>query len=78
TDIIPMGGTHDMFLADIVAVNVDEKALDDNNKLRMDKCSLLAYAHGDYFALGKKVGTFGFSVKKKHKSPSRRTNKRLK
>ena len=78
TDIIPMGGTHDMFLADIVAVNVDEKALDDNNKLRMDKCSLLAYAHGDYFALGKKVGNFGFSVKKKHKSPSRRSNKRLK
>ena len=78
SDIIPMGGTHDLFLADIVAVNVDEKVLDENNKLRMDKCSLLAYAHGDYFALGKKVGTFGFSVKKKHKSPSRRSNKKLK
>lgn len=78
SDIIPMDGTHEMFLADIVAVNVEEKALDDAGKLRLDKCSLLAYAHGDYFALGKKVGAFGFSVKKKHKSPSRRTNKRLK
>lgn len=78
TDIVPMGGTHDLFLADIVAVNVEEKALDETGKLRMDKCSLLAYAHGDYFALGKKVGTFGFSVKKKHKSPSRRNNKKLK
>ena len=78
SDIIPMGGTHDLFLADSVAVNVEESALDENGKLRMDKCSLLAYAHGDYFALGKKVGNFGFSVRKKHKSPSRRTNKRLK
>ena len=78
SDIIPMGGTHELFLADIVAVNVEQEVLDQNNKLRMDQCSLLAYAHGDYFAMGKKVGSFGFSVKKKHKSPSRRTNKKLK
>jgi len=76
TDVIPQG-SHDLFLADILAVNVEQDALDAKGKLRMDKCSLLAYAHGDYFAMGKKVGTFGFAVKKKHKSPARRANPKL-
>lgn len=66
TDVIPMG-THDMFLADIVAVNVDESLLDKNGKLCIDKASLCAYAHGDYYALGKKLGKFGFSASKKRK-----------
>ena len=65
-DIIELG-THHMFLADIVAVGVDEKYVDEDGKLRLDKCGLAAYAHGDYFELGKKIGSFGFSVKKKHK-----------
>lgn len=66
TDIIPLG-IHDMFLADVVAVQVEDQYLDDTGKLRLDKCHLAAYAHGEYFALGKKVGSFGFSVKKKRK-----------
>lgn len=66
TDIIPLG-THDMFLADIVAVNVDEELIDANGKLRLDKAGLAAFAHGEYFALGKKLGDFGFSVRKKNK-----------
>ena len=65
-DIIELG-THHMFLADIVSVGVDEKYIDEDGKLRLDKCGLAAYAHGDYFELGKKIGSFGFSVKKKHK-----------
>lgn len=57
-------GSHDMFVADIVSVSVDGKYLADG-KLRLDKCRLLAYSHGEYFALGKKLGAFGFSVMKK-------------
>lgn len=69
TDIIPMG-SHDMFLADIVAVDVDEKLLDKDGKLHLDKAGLVAFAHGEYFALGEKLGTFGYSVKKKKKKGS--------
>lgn len=70
TDIIPLG-THDMFLADIVAVDVDESLLDQSGKLRLDKARLAAFAHGEYFALGEKLGDFGFSVKKKKKNAPR-------
>ena len=66
TDIIPLG-SHDMFLADIVAVDVDENLIDQNGKLRLDKAGLAAFAHGEYFALGAKLGDFGFSVKRKKK-----------
>ena len=62
--IIPMG-SHDMFLADIVAVNVDDSLLDAGGALHMERADLVAYAHGQYFALGKSLGHFGFSVKKK-------------
>lgn len=64
TDVIPLG-THDMFMADIVAVNVDERYVDEKGKLRIEQCSLATYANGTYFALGKKIGSFGYSVKKK-------------
>lgn len=66
TDIIPLG-SHDMFLADIVAVNIDEKLLDDKGKLHLERAELVAYAHGDYYDLGKRLGGFGFSVAKKKK-----------
>jgi len=58
-------GTHDMFLAEVVAVNIDEKYLDNNGALRLDKAGLLAYAHGFYYVLGRKIGKFGWSVEKK-------------
>ncbi len=57
-------GSHDMFLAEIVAVNVDAKYIDEKGKFDMQKCELIAYSHGHYYALGKKLGKFGFSVKK--------------
>ena len=66
TEVIPLG-SHDMFLADIVAIDVDESLLDEQGKLRLDRAGLAAFAHGEYFELGKKIGTFGFSVKKKKK-----------
>lgn len=64
TDILELG-SHNMFMADIVAVNVDERYIDSDGKFHIEKCSLAAYAHGQYFALGKKIGSFGYSVKKK-------------
>ena len=57
-------GSHDMFLADIVAVDVDPKYVDEKGALHMEKANLLAYAHGSYYGLGKALGTFGFSVRK--------------
>lgn len=67
TDIVPLG-SHDMFIADIIAVNVDEQYIDKDGKLHLERCALLAFAHGEYFELGKKVGSFGFSVRKKSKN----------
>lgn len=62
--VIPQG-SHDLFLADIVAVNVDESLLDEKGKLCMEKAGLAAFVHGEYFSLGKKIGTFGFAAAKK-------------
>ena len=63
-DMIPLG-SHNMFLADIVGVSVDETLLDKNGKLMLASSKLMVYSHGEYFALGKKLGKFGYSVKKK-------------
>ena len=62
-DVIPQG-THDLFLAEVVAVDVDDSLLDENGKLCLDRADLAAFAHGEYFALGEKLGNFGFSVAK--------------
>ncbi len=70
TDVIPLG-THDMFMADIVAVTVDESLLDEKGKLHMERAGLCAYAHGEYYALGRRVGNFGFSARKKKKAPKK-------
>jgi len=59
-------GTHDMFLAEVVNVQADEKYIDqDSGKLDMEKAGLLVYVHGAYFEMGKKIGKFGWSVEKK-------------
>lgn len=66
--------SHDMFLADIVSVAVEETLIDKKGKLCLDREDLLAYAHGDYYALGEKLGSKGFSVRKK--PPARRVIKK--
>ncbi|MBQ8345202.1 MAG: flavin reductase family protein [Clostridia bacterium] len=71
TEILPLG-THDMFLADIVAVDVSEELLDGEGRLCLERAHLAAFAHGEYFALGRKLGSFGFSVKKKKKSTAKK------
>lgn len=64
-------GSHDMFLADILAVAAEEELLDEKGRLQLEKAGLLAYAHGEYFELGRRLGSFGFSVRKKTKRPPR-------
>jgi len=66
TDVLPQG-THDLFLADVVAVDVDDSIVDENGKLMLDRAGLAAFAHGEYFALGEKIGNFGCSVAKGQK-----------
>ena len=58
-------GSPDMFLSDIVAVDVDPGYVDEKGALHLEKAGLLAYAHGGYYGLGRQLGTFGFSVRKK-------------
>lgn len=58
-------GSHTMFLADIVGTDIAQECINKDGKLEIEKCDLLAYAHGAYFTLGKQLGTFGYSVKKK-------------
>ena len=61
-------GSHTMFMAEVVAINVDEKYIDNKGAFDITKCDLMAYANGNYLAMGKKIGKFGFSVKKKKKN----------
>ena len=68
-------GTHDMFIADIVGLDVAKELLDEKGKLCLDKAWLLAYAHGEYYGLGKKLGTFGYSVRKKKNNKNIRKGK---
>ena len=58
-------GSHDMFIAEVVGVQISEKYMDGTGKFNLNSTGLVAYSHGEYFELGKKIGKFGFSVKKK-------------
>ena len=64
TEIKPLG-SHDMFLAEIAAVNVDDEFLNADGLFQLEKSGLIAFCHGGYYALGRKIGAFGFSVAKK-------------
>ena len=57
-------GSHDLFLAEIVGVTIDEKYMDENGKFHLNDAGLVSYSHGEYYELGEKLGTFGYSVKK--------------
>ena len=65
-------GSHDMFLALITGVQVEESLIDKNGWLRIDRAGLAAFAHGEYFALGERLGSFGYSVRKKPQKGARR------
>ena len=61
--IMPLG-SHDMFIADVVAVHADEKYMDENHKFHLEKAEPIVYSHGAYLVCGEQLGTFGYSVKK--------------
>lgn len=70
TDIKALG-SHDLFIAEVLNVTVDDKYMGKDNSFNLNTAGLMAYSHGEYFELGKKIGKFGYSVKKKTESKKR-------
>jgi Conserved protein/domain typically associated with flavoprotein oxygenases, DIM6/NTAB family len=66
-------GSHHMFLAKVVAVHADEAYMDERGRFDLNRAKPIVYSHGEYFGIGKKQGTFGWSVKKKSKTPNIKT-----
>lgn len=58
-------GSHTMFIAKVLGVHASEEYIDEKGAFDISKCNLMAYANGGYYSLGKKLGTFGYSVRKK-------------
>lgn len=58
-------GSHHMFVADVLAINADEKYIDENGAFDISKCNLISYLNGHYYSTGNKIGKFGYSVQKK-------------
>lgn len=65
-EIKPLG-SHDMFIAEILAVSADGRYIDSKGKINLGQAGLMAYSHGEYFSLGRKLGSFGYSVRRKKK-----------
>lgn len=66
-------GSHDMFIGEAKGVTVDDSFMDDKGRFALEECGLITYLHGEYYALGRKLGKFGYSVKK---SPVKQVNKK--
>ena len=60
-------GSHNMIIAEVLSIDADEKYIDENGAFDISKCNLIAYSNGNYYSLGKKIGKFGYSVRKKKK-----------
>lgn len=69
-EIIPLG-SHDMFLAEVAGVTVDDAYMNENGKFELNQIGLTAYSHGEYFELGEKLGKFGYSVEKRSRKTTR-------
>ena len=69
-------GSHDMFIAEVIGVTVDDEYMDEKGRFDLKAADLMAYSHGEYFALGKKLGKFGYSVKKPAKKTNKKSNKK--
>jgi len=74
-EILPMG-SHDVFVSEIVSVSADGRLMDKTGKLRLERARLLAFGHGEYYALGERVGTFGFSAVKRRSGKPNPTKKK--
>lgn len=68
-------GSHDMFLATVEGVTVDDKYMDETGKFDLKAAGLVAYSHGEYFGLGDKMGTFGYSVRKQNTKGNKKRKK---
>ncbi|MBO5158529.1 MAG: flavin reductase family protein [Lachnospiraceae bacterium] len=68
-------GSHHMFLADVVAVHVDDAYMNETQKFELGKAEPIIYSHGEYYGLGELLGTFGYSVKKKKKHENTKNKK---
>lgn len=78
TNILPLG-SHDMFLAEVLAVQVDESFIDEKGSFHMEQVELMSYSHGEYYSQGELLGSFGYSVRKKPvKGKETKKNKKLK
>ena len=75
-DIIKLG-SHDMFVAEVLSIDADEKYIDEKGAFDISKCDLIAYANGGYYSLGKKIGKFGFSVQKRKNKKRKKSTKKL-
>ena len=73
-------GSHDMFIAKVMGVTIDNQYMDDRGKFNLNASGLVSYSHGEYFELGKKLGSFGYTVKKpvKRSNDKNRTSRRKK
>lgn len=69
-------GSHDLFLAQVVGVTIDEKYMDDTGRFHLNDAGLVTYSHGEYFELGKRLGKFGYSVQKKKNNAKKRKKKK--
>ena len=72
--IVPLG-SHHMFVAEVLAVHADEAYLDEKNRFDLNRSKPLVYSHGEYYGIGKKIGTFGYSVRKNKKKNSAKSKK---
>ena len=72
-DIVELG-SHDMFIAEILGVTVDDRYMDEKGTFHLNDAKLVSYSHGTYFELGEKIGTFGYSVRKDSKNKSKRSD----
>jgi len=64
TQILELG-SHDMFLAKVLGITIEDTLIDATGKFRLDLANPISYAHGAYYALGESLGTFGYSIMKK-------------
>ena len=71
-------GSHDMFIGEVKGVTVDDSYMDEKGRFALEKCGLITYSHGEYYSLGKKLGKFGYSVKKPEKKSADRKKKQTK
>lgn len=74
-DVLELG-SHHLFLADVAAVQVEESLLDERGRLDLGRAGLVAYSHGEYLELGRRLGSFGYSVRKQPERQAGRGSRR--